>query len=90
VLREPAAGAGNPPAGVPAVPTARTAHGVRPGVAAELQHPRLRGDLQPRTAGRRRLLQLPKGVGNWWEKDVIMRRVGQNLYLLENGVPVSM
>lgn len=41
-----------------ALPTARSAPGVRPGVAAEVQHPRLRRALQPRpAAGRRRLLQ---------------------------------
>ncbi len=42
MLREPAAGAGDPQAGVPAVRAAGAADGVRTGVAPELQHPRLR------------------------------------------------
>lgn len=77
MLREPTAGARNPPDGVSALPTARPADGLRPRVAAELQHPRLRRALQPRLAGRRRLLQLPKGVRNWWEKNVIELNRGE-------------
>lgn len=39
MLREPTAGAGNPQDSVSALPTARPADGLRPRVAAELQHP---------------------------------------------------
>ncbi|XP_044355970.1 protein MOTHER of FT and TFL1 homolog 1 isoform X3 [Triticum aestivum] len=72
VLRGPAAGARDPPAGVPALPAAGPPDGVRPGVAAELQHPRLRRALQPRPARRRRLLQLPEGDRDRREKDVMI------------------
>lgn len=59
MLREPKANHGDPPAGVRAVPAAGASDSVRARVASELQHQGLRRALQPRLAGRRRLLQLP-------------------------------
>lgn len=70
MLRAPAAHGGDPSHGVRAVPAVGSRDSVSARVAPELQHQRLRRDLQPRPAGGRRLLQLPEGVRLWRPEDV--------------------
>lgn len=61
VLREPEAVDWDPSICASAVPSAGEADRLRPGLAPELQNPRLRRAVQPRPACGRRLLQLPAG-----------------------------